>query len=176
MKTMTRYQIALASGAMLALLFSLSAQADDPAANAIDNAPMVLHLGKLDITGQQKIIDTLLAIKAALREPLSDDPAEASKVVCRISKLTGGAREYLDCATNASYSYERSALQGRMLAERNGLPPGEYGEATQQNFDALIASQPNHRLHVPVIGAALKSILDSLPDDAKVVAQDDSQQ
>src|SRR5882724_3645737 len=125
MKTMTRYQIALASGAMLALLFSLSAQADDPAANAIDNAPMGLHLGKLDITGQQKIIDTVLAIKAGLREPLSDDPAEASKVVCRISKLTGGAREYLDCATNASYSYERSALQGRMLAERNGLPPGE---------------------------------------------------
>ena len=168
MKTRTKSQIALASAVMAALLFSLSAKADD----AIDNAPMVLHLGKLDITGQQKIIDTLLAIKAALREPLSDDPAEANKVVCRISKLTGGAREYLDCATNASYSKERNALQGRMLAERNGLPPGEYGEATQQDFDGLIASQPNHRLHVPVIGAALKSILDSLPDDAKVVAQD----
>src|SRR5882724_3238226 len=129
MKTMTRYQIALASGAMLALLFSLSAQADDPAANAIDNAPMVLHLGKLDITGQQKIIDTLLAIKVALHEPVSDDPAVAAKVVCRINKETGTALEYLDCATNRDLSLRHEYSQEQMLARRNGLPTSGYGEA-----------------------------------------------
>jgi len=175
MKTRTRYQIAMTSGAMLALLFSLSAQADDTA-NAIDNAPMVLHLGKLDITGQQKIIDTLLAIKMALHEPVSDSPAVADKVVCRINKETGTALEYLDCATNRDLSMRHEYSQEQMLARRTGLPTGGYGEALQQDFDGLIASQPNHRLHVPVKGAALLSILNSLPDDAKVVAQDDAQQ
>ena len=62
-----------------------------------------------------------------------------------------------------------------MLARRNGLAPGEYDEASQQDFDGLVAAQPNHRLHVPINGAALLSILDSLPDDAKVVDSGDSQ-
>jgi hypothetical protein len=37
------------------------------------------------------------------------------------------------------------------------------------DFDALVASQPDHRLHVPVYGGALQALLASLPDDAKVV-------
>jgi len=174
MTTRTRYQTTMAGAAMFALLFSLSAKADDTTSNddAIDNAPMVLHLGKLSITGQQKIIDTLLAIKAALHQPLSNDPADAGKVVCRINKQTGGALEYLDCATNRDLSARHEYTQEQMLARRNGLPPGEYGEATQQDFDGLIASQPNHRLHVSVNGAALQAVLNSLPDDAKVVPQE----
>jgi hypothetical protein len=155
---------ALSAAATLALFCSLPAQADD------SNQP-VLYLGQLPITGQQQIVDTLLAIKAALKEPLSAKPADADKVVCRINKGTGTAHEFLDCATNRIYSAEHEQLQNAMLARSNGLPPGEYGEATQQDFDGLVAEQPHHRLHVPINGAALRSLLDSLPDDAKVVPQ-----
>jgi hypothetical protein len=162
--------VALAATAILMSLFSLPAQADD-SSTATGDVP-VLYLGKLPITGQQQIVDTLLAIKAALKEPLSDDPAYASKVVCRINRGTGTALEYLDCATNRTYSKEHDYLQASMLPARNGLPTNNYDDAAQPNFDGLIAKQPLQRLHVPIKGAALRAVLDSLPDDAKVVPQD----
>ncbi|HEY4128571.1 MAG TPA: hypothetical protein VGN70_11030 [Gammaproteobacteria bacterium] len=173
MNIKTKTLAAWSAAAVLALLCSMPVQADDTTA-ASGDLP-VLYLGKLPITGQQQIVDTLLAIKAALKEPLSDDPAEADKVVCRIGRGTGTALEYLDCATNRTYSMEHNHLQSDMLVRRTGLPVGEYGESTQQDFDGLISQQPHQRLHVPIKGAALKAILDNLPDDAKVVPQDGSQ-
>ena len=164
MDTQMKLKAALAAAAILMLpLASLPAQADE----ADDVA--VLYLGKLPITGKQQIVDTLLAIKKALKEPLSDDPAKASAVVCRINKGTGDMREYLDCATNKDLSIRHEYTQEQMLARRNGLPNNEYGETLQQDFDGLIAAQPNHRLHVPINGGALQALLADLPDDAKVV-------
>ena len=166
MDTQMKLKAALAAAAILMLpLASLPAQADD----ADDVA--VLYLGKLPITGKQKIVDTLLAIKKALKEPLSDSPDKAELVVCRINKDTGSMREYLDCATNKDLSIRHEYTQEQMLSRRNGLAPGEYGEATQMDFDGLIAAQPNHRLHVPINGGALQALLADLPDDAKVVGE-----
>lgn len=168
MDTQMRLKTVLAGTAMLLLLSGLPAQADDTASQG--DVP-TLYLGKLAITGQQQIVDTLLAIKAALKEPVSDAADKANTVVCRINKGTGDMREYLDCATNRDLATRHEFTQEQMLARRNGLAPGEYDEATQQDFDGLIAAQPNHRLHVPINGAALQAILDRLPDDAKVVDQ-----
>lgn len=172
MRNGTRYPLGVA---MLALLCSLPVLADEPAP-AKDGDVAILYLGKLAITGQQKIVDTLLAIKKALKEPLSDDPTKADAVVCRINRATGEMREYLDCATNRDLSQRHEYTQQQMLARRNGLPLNEYGEMSQQDFDGLIAAQPNHRLHVPINGGALQALLADLPDDAKVVDGDASTQ
>jgi hypothetical protein len=166
--------VALAATAILMSLVSLPAQADD--SNTASGEQPVLHLGKLSITDQQQIVDTLLAIKRALHEPRSDDPANAAKVVCRIDKGTDTAHEYLDCATNKVYTVHHEALQSAMLVASTGLPIYNYDDPTQQEFDGLIAQQPDQRLHVPVNGGALLALLNSLPDDAKVVPQDDSGQ
>lgn len=166
MDTQTKLKAALMAGAMLLPLYGLTAQADDTSPQG--DVP-ILYLGKLPITGQQKIVDTLLAIKVALKEPLSNDPAKAEAVICRINKDTGSMREFLDCATNKDLAKLHEYSQEQMLARSNGLPSSQYPEPLQQDFDGLVAAQPNHRLHVPINGAALKSILDNLPDDAKVV-------
>ncbi|HEY3646112.1 MAG TPA: hypothetical protein VGM16_12305 [Gammaproteobacteria bacterium] len=170
MDTQMKLKAALAAGAMLLCLTGMPAQADD---NAAPSDEPTMYLGKMPITGKQKIVDTLLAIKKALKEPVSDDPAKAGAVVCRINKDTGSMREYLDCATNKDLRLRHEFSQEQMLVRRNGLPANFYGEPLQQDFDGLIASQPNHRLHVPIFGAALQSLLDSLPDDAKVVDSGD---
>ena len=172
MDTQTTLKAVLAAGAMLLSLGGLPALADDTAPQG--DVP-ILYLGKLPITGQQKIVDTLMAIKAALKEPMSDSADKADKVVCRINQETGTMREYLDCATNRDLAVRHERVQEGMLARRNGLPPGEYGEASQQDFDGLIAAQPNHRLHVPINGGNLLALLARLPDDAKVVDSGDSQ-
>ena len=172
MDTQTKFKAALMAGAMLLSLGALPALADDTAPQG--DVP-ILYLGKLPITGQQKIVDTLLAIKAALHEPVSDAADKASTVVCRINKDTGTLREFLDCATNKDLSLRHEYSQEQMLVRSNGLPANFYGEALQQDFDGLIAAQPNHRLHVPINGAALQSLLDRLPDDAKVVDSGASQ-
>src|SRR5262249_15894333 len=96
---------------------------------------------------------------------------KANTVVCRINKGTGDMREYLDCATNRDLASRHEFSEEQMLSRRNGLPLNTTAYTFQQEFDGLIAAHPNHRLHVPINGAALQSILDSLPDDAKVVDQ-----
>lgn len=168
MDTQMKLKAVLVGTAMALSLSCLPAMADDTAPQG--DVP-ILYLGKLPITGQQQIVDTLLAIRAALKEPISGAADKADKVVCRINKGTGDMREYLDCATNRDLNARHEFSQEQLLVRRNGLPQGSYDEANQQDFDGLIAAQPNHRLHVPINGAALQAILDSLPDDAKVVDQ-----
>jgi hypothetical protein len=63
-----------------------------------------------------------------------------------------------------------------MLTRKLGTVEAYDDEATQMDFDALVASQPDHRLHVPVYGGALQALLASLPDDAKVVDREASTQ
>src|SRR5579872_5644832 len=101
MDTQMKLKAVLVGTAMALSLSCLPAMADDTAPQG--DVP-VLYLGKLPITGQQQIVDTLLAIKAALKEPVSDAADKADKVVCRINKGTGDMREYLDCATNRDLS------------------------------------------------------------------------
>jgi hypothetical protein len=166
MDTQTKLKAVLVAGATLLCLSGLPVQADDTTAQP---DVMTLYLGKLPITGQQKIVDTLIAIKLALHEPMSNDPAKAGTVICRINKDTGSRREYLDCATNHDLAKRHEYSQEQMLARSTGLPSSDYGEALQQDFDGLVAQQPNHRLHVPINGGALQALINSLPDDAKVV-------
>jgi hypothetical protein len=173
MDTQMKLKAVLVGTAMLLSLSALPAMADDTAPQG--DVP-ILYLGKLPITGQQKIVDTLLAIKKALKEPLSDSPDKADAVVCRINRTTGEMREYLDCATNRDLGQRHEYTQEQMIARRNGLPLNEYGEMGQQDFNGLIAAQPNHRLHVPINGGVLQSMLASLPDDAKVVDSGETQQ
>lgn len=156
-------QIGALAAALLALAAAVPACADDTPKGDV----AVLYLGKLAITGQQKIVDTLLGIRAALKQPLSDAPEDANKVVCRINKPLGETHEYLDCATNANLNARRAQEEQNMLTHKLGIPSG--GEMSQQDFDSFIAQQPNQHLHVPVNGGALQALLATLPDDAKVV-------
>ncbi|MGE5624876.1 MAG: hypothetical protein ACM3ZT_04935 [Bacillota bacterium] len=170
MKIGTDTQIGLLGGALLALVLAAPAWADDSAMADGKDDVAKLYLGQLEITGQQHIIDTLLAIKVALKEPLSDAPDKANTVVCRIDKAMDEAKEYLDCATNTDYSGQRASTAVHMLTHKLGTVEAYDGEATQMDFDSLVQRQPNHRLHVPVNGGALLALLDNLPDDAKVVS------
>lgn len=149
-----------AAAALLALACLLPARADEPRK---DDA--TLYLGNITIVGQQKIVNALRAIKLALRTPYSNDPAHADDVVCRINKGLGEQHEYLDCATNKNYSKRRDATQMSVLVGTLGIPDG----GVSQLFAAMIATQPEHRLHVPVQGGALQALLAQVPDDARVV-------
>ncbi|HEX7964330.1 MAG TPA: hypothetical protein VF651_01325 [Gammaproteobacteria bacterium] len=161
--------LTLLGSALLALSFTLPALADEPA-DAADGDVMTLYLGKLPITGKEKIVATLVAIKKALHEPLSNDPEKAETVVCSVVTDTDSRKEYLDCATNAAYAGRRQATTVGMISRKLGIPQGGGEDGmTQADFDSLVANQPNNRLHVPVNGAALQSLLASIPDDATVV-------
>lgn len=149
-----------AAATLLALACQLPAHADEP-----NKDEATLYLGNITIVGQQKIVNALRAIKLALHTPYSDDPAHADDVVCRINKGLGEQHEYLDCATNKNYSRRRGATQVAVLVGTYGIP--DHG--VQQMFAAMIATQPNHALHVPVQGGALQALLAQVPDDARVV-------
>lgn len=125
-----------------------------------------LYLGDISVSGQAQIVAALQTIKSALHEPLSNDPAHADDLVCRINKGLGEQREYLDCATNRYYTRERDALHGSVMVGTTGLPHG--GEAVQ-GLKAMIQRRPDHSIHVPVQGGALQALLARLPDDAQVV-------
>lgn len=145
-------------GTATVLLFSAAVLA------AGDEQP-TLYLGKISVTGQQKILSTLKAIKLALHTPFSNDPAHADDMVCRIDKGLGEEHEYLDCATNRNYTRRRDAVHTAGLTGTTGIPVG--GEL--QMFNALIATQPEHSLHVQVQGGALQALLARIPADATVV-------
>ncbi len=111
-----------AAGASLALLLlATPAWADDTSTK--DSEP-TLYLGKVSVTGQREIVSTQRAIKTALRAPLSNDPAHADDMVCRISKGLGEQHEYLDCATNGNLTRQRNALHTSALVGTYGQPTG----------------------------------------------------
>src|ERR1700749_5137273 len=101
MDTQTKLKTTAAAATMLLLLYGVTAKADDTAPKG--DVP-ILYLGKLPITGQQQIVDTLVAIKAALKETLSDAADKADKVVCRINNGTGSMFEYLYGSSNRDSS------------------------------------------------------------------------
>lgn len=133
---------------------SLAALADEPATEP----PPTLQLGTVSVTGERKIMETLQAIKVALHAPFSSDAAHANYVVCRINKSLGEAREYLDCATNRDFTQRREATQTTIMIGTYGVPGGG------NPLDYFVAAQPNHQLHMPVQGAALRALLARVPD------------
>ena len=174
---MTRlYPAALLAG--LALLLGSNAAsghyADPQQANP---AASVLYLGHVAVDGQRAILMTLQAIKVALKNPYSDKPEDADKIVCRINRQLGETREYLDCATNRNYSRRKEVTQIQILStdsqhQADPFANGNMGKAqvkgiedanATQALNDLMAYEPGSRLHVPVNGPGLRKLLESLP-------------
>jgi hypothetical protein len=130
-------------------------------ADPTGNGEPTIYLGKIPVTGQKNIVKTLQAIKIAMKSPFSTDPADADKIVCRINKVLGDAREYLDCATNRDYIVRRWNTQIRMLSTQSD--GGACGECQRViAIRNMLALQPDHRLHVPVNGGSFQKLLDSI--------------
>jgi hypothetical protein len=141
--------------ALTALIPMTSQAADADTAAAEDST--TLQLGTVSVVGNQKIVETLRAIKTALKTPFSDDPAHAHDVVCRIEKGLGEQHEYLDCATNRDYSRRRDATQ-------TAIAIGTLGAGGTDLLRSFLAAQPMHKLRVPVQGGALQAVLQQIPD------------
>lgn len=152
----------LLGGLVLMLLCNAaSAHLADPANDK--NGEPTLFLGKIAVTGQENIVRTLQAIKVALKAPFSNAPADADKVVCRINKVLGEAREYLDCASNRDYIRRREATQIAILASASQADQCGGACSAEIKLHNMLDIQPAHRLHVPVNGGSFQKLLDSIP-------------
>lgn len=180
---MTRlYPAALLAG--LALLLGSTAASGhyaDPQVNTGEDT--VLYLGHIAVEGQRGILITLQAIKVAMKRPYSDQPEDADKIVCRINRQLGEAREYLDCATNRTYTNRREATQVQIISTDSQHQADPYATSkadsegkinpvavreikaanTTQALNDLMQYEPDSRLHVPVNGPGLRKLLETLP-------------
>src|SRR5512135_2074537 len=72
----------------------------------------VLHLGEVDVHGEQQITRTLQAIKVALTMPYSNDPSLANVLVCRLEdSAESHVKKVLFCGTNRTLALQRGAIQ-----------------------------------------------------------------
>lgn len=135
-----------------------------PAAQAqSDNS--AIHLGKVTVRGQQKIIATLQAIKVALNQPESSDPKLANIVVCRLTNQIGShEQQILICATNASLAARRDAIQSAMRAAlSNPGPAGGTPDSAAFELNQVLTNQPGNILQAPVNGPAFRALLAKIP-------------
>ena len=155
--------------AVLAITLSAGAQAQlsDPATS---DEP-VLHLGKIEVSGQRQIMEALQAIKIALKRPESSDPSQQNVIVCRIEKDIGShEQDLLTCATNRTLSLRRQGTQSGIITACEGVagtscyPDQAFGARSPLN-DALQSTE-GHMLHMPVNAASLRSLLAKIPDPA----------
>lgn len=143
---------------------------------ADDQSPATtMHLGTVDVNGQQDIVRTLQALKIALKRPFSTRAADADLIVCRINKAMGEAKEYLECATNREYSQQRAATQlQRMVTDPQAQTDARAGDSGAVNramveagreiaLENIIAQQPGRRLNVPVNASQLQELLAQIP-------------
>src|SRR5690348_1941918 len=143
-RTMRDVKLKIATLSFAAVLLAPCVlHAGEPAPAKVEDGP-TLQLGNITVSGQYQIVRTLRVIKVALHTAFSNDPVHANDVVCRINKGLGEQHEYLDCATNRDYPRRRDAVQTAGIIGTTGLPVG--GDI--QMFNALLAAQPNHQLHV----------------------------
>ncbi|HSN18699.1 MAG TPA: hypothetical protein VLV87_10900 [Gammaproteobacteria bacterium] len=90
----------------------------------------VTDLGRIEVNGDReansrKIIAGLKVIKRALNNALTNDPADANKVICRMNYDTGShLRVHLRCATNAALNAERRARGSTVGAVASAEPAG----------------------------------------------------
>jgi hypothetical protein len=146
----------------LTLAWSLAAQADDiaapapatveapasasgaPAATHAGDWDQVIQLGKIKVEADpqestRRIVAGLKVIKAALKTNLSDDPADADKVVCRMNYDTGShLNAHLMCATNRSMRQYKEQLHAAQMVHTNGIPDGGE-EQLLENMNGEVA-------------------------------------
>lgn len=135
-----------------------------------EDQSQVMHIGEVEVHGQQNITRTLQAIKVALTMPYSNDPKFANVMVCRLEdSAESHVKKELTCGTN------------RTLAVQRGLTQASYTVATSQNaagtncvsstcytavFEQLsetLSTLPGHYLKATVNGSALNTALQSVP-------------
>lgn len=98
----------------------------------------VMELGKIEVHASpeeqsKQIIAGLKVIKRALRANLSNDPADARQVVCRMNYDTGShLNAHLMCATNRSMMIYRDQLHAAVLAATYGQPDGSITQQLEQ--------------------------------------------
>ena len=152
----------------LGLFLSAGAQAylADPSASE-----PVLHLGKIEVSGQKQVMEALQAIKLALKRPESSDPSQQNAIVCRIEKDIGShQQDLLTCATNRTLSLRRQATQSGMITACEGVAGTtcypDQGFGSRSPLSAALQSTEGHVLHTTVNAASLRSLLAKIPDPA----------
>ena len=149
---------------LLALPIAASAAGTHASTAKAQNDNLAIHLGKVTLHGEQKIIATLQAIKVALNQPESSDPKLANTVVCRLSNQIGSHdQQVLTCATNALLSARRDATQTAMRqALSNATGPGS-ADSARYELNQVLTSQPGNILHAPVNSPAFRALLGKIP-------------
>src|SRR5579872_4471453 len=94
----------------------------------------VLQLGKIDVHASReeqsrRIVAGLKVIKHALKTNLSNDPADAGQVVCRMNYDTGShLNAHLMCATNRTLMIYHDQLHTSVLVGTYGQPDGAVNQ------------------------------------------------
>lgn len=138
-----------------------------------DQGP-VMHLGEVEVHGQENITRTLQAIKVALTMPYSNDPKLADVMVCRLEDAADShVKKELTCGTNRTLAQQRGALQSNITtAAAQNTTSGPKGTGCfdsscyEQVFAQLsetLATLPGHYLKTSVNGSALRTALQSVP-------------
>lgn len=133
-----------------------------PAISHTADWEQVLQLGKIRVEGDsdqnsRRIVAGLKIIKAALRTNLSNDPADADKVVCRMNYDTGShLNAHLMCATNRSMRMFKEGLHAAQLVHTYGIPDGG-AEQLLENMNGSV--QKDRYFSTKVRAAELQKML-----------------
>jgi hypothetical protein len=141
----------------------------DGAPHAADTAPAaatdpnhdadwdkVLQLGNIQVQGSReevsrRIVAGLKVIKAALTAKISNDPAHANDIVCRMNYDTGSHLiVHLRCATNAVLRTERGVIASNMLVTTYG----QANDAKSMVLEHLATASPQVRYFSTTVNAA----------------------
>jgi len=162
------------------LILCLGLTCTSPALARMDGPPSsadqgtVLHLGEVEVHGEQNVTRTLQAIKVALTRPYSNDPKLANVMVCRLEdSAESHVKKVLFCGTNRTLSLQRGTLQSNMgaaLAQNTRSGPAGVGcydsvcyTAVFEQLSETLSSLPGNYLHQTVNGPALRSALNNVP-------------
>ena len=151
----------IAPALLLVLPIAASAAGTHAPATQTQSDNSAIHLGRITVRGQQKIIATLQAIKVALNQPESSDPKMQNVVVCRLTNDIGShASQILTCATNRTLATRRQVTQLGFLTP---IPAGGGEQARISVLNGYLTGVPSNILHVPVNGPAFRNLLDKIP-------------
>ena len=126
-----QYTLARSAALLLGLMLSGSCLAlADAGDDHSQDWDRVLQLGRIQVQSDRdetsrRIIAGLKVIKLALKANLSNDPADADKVVCRVNYDTGShLTAHLMCATNRAMMLYKDQLHAQQLVHTYGVPDG----------------------------------------------------
>lgn len=138
--------------------------APPPAINWAADNNVSIQLGKVKVTGEQKVIRALQIIKVALNTPESSDPKLANEVVCRLHDAVGShIVQILQCGTNRDLA-KRHELLVRVIDSTIANCGGSCGIQDYINgWNEVLSAQPNNILSMEVSGAAFRSALEKVP-------------